>query len=218
MIKKFEEFIKLNESKFNNVWKKILNSFLEEKSIKFGNKTKTVNYFFDISGGTDISSVYKYLKESIELCKKYKYDKIKLYGFCGGELSKPFIINNLLELEDEQYLLEEISDAYNFIMKQEIGIETSDYFDIVFEQIIDIIKQDAKENINIILVQDRVLFKNKSNHFNVDKKYTKDICITVFYNSYGSRQSSEEIGEKTNKIVKKIGFDNVICYTDWRER
>ena len=43
MIKKFEEFVKLNESNFNNDWIKMLSEFLQLKShkegdIKFGKK------------------------------------------------------------------------------------------------------------------------------------------------------------------------------------
>ena len=224
MIKKFEEFVKLNESNFNNDWIKMLSEFLQLKShkegdIKFGKKehiwrnavvptkdktnktnTQTLNCFLDFTGSSDMHATFNFLCVLVDLCvkNKYSYSKINVYGF-GERLSKPFVIDLQDEDVKSRYLDLIISRAFDFIESQKVGANTERFEEVVEE--INILKQKNKDSVFLIF-GDGIWWQDLDSF--EDCSALRDICVIVCYSDFTEKVS------KTRLELEFCGFKHII--------
>lgn len=215
MIKKFEEFVKLNESYFNNDWLKILSKFLQLKSHKEGEKehilrnavvptkdktNQTINCFFDFTGSSDMETVYNFLCTLVYLCvkNKYSYSKINVYGF-GERLSKPFAIDLQDEDVKSRYFDLIASRTIDFIKSQKVGENTERFEEVVEE--INILNQKNKDSVFLIFGDG--IWKDLDSF--EDCSSLRDICVIVCCSDFTYGKFS-----KTKLELELCGFKHII--------
>jgi hypothetical protein len=132
MIKKFEEFVKMNESfrHMDEIGMTI------EKFLKSKGENLNVYCFVDFSGSANPDFVYDFLARVF----KYNSNKVCVYGF-GEQLSEPYVYDN----ESLEY---ELNKIWHFMSSQKLGSHTENFINVANE--INNIKQEDKDAVIFI--------------------------------------------------------------------
>jgi len=135
MIKKFEEFVKMNES---NIFRRMDEIGMTiEKFLMSKGENLNVYCFVDFSGSVEQSLVYDFLAGVF----KYNSNKVCVYGF-GSQLSEPYYVSDNESLEDE------LNKTWDFISSQKVGAYTENFINVANE--INNIKQEDKDAVIFI--------------------------------------------------------------------
>ena len=138
MIKKFEEFVKMNES---NIFRHMDEIGMDiEKFLKSKGENLNVYCFVDFSGSVNQDFVYNFLIR----VSKYNLNKVCVYGF-GAQLSEPYVLDNESLKDDADVALRQIWD---FISSQKLGKHTENFINVANE--INNIKQEDKDAVIFI--------------------------------------------------------------------
>ena len=138
MIKKFEEFVKMNES---NIFRRMDEIGMTiEKFLKSKGENLNVYCFVDFSGSVEQDLVYDFLTRVF----KYNSNKVCVYGF-GAQLSEPYVSDNESLKDDVDVAL---SKTWNFISSQKVGAYTENFINVANE--INNIKQEDKDAVIFI--------------------------------------------------------------------
>jgi hypothetical protein len=186
MIKKFEEFIKLYESRTLRTknWRKEILMFLSERAYisernrkhsKFESDKINLYCFIDLSGSVELDIVYTFLNEVIGCCIESEYSTIFVYGF-GEHLTDPYKLNiDSLSLNDIDNVV--LNQIWDFLSSQKIGYTTENFINIAEEM--HKIKMDDR-NAAFMIFGD--------GHWEDSKKFKKvvngeNICVLAYYNN-----------------------------------
>jgi hypothetical protein len=168
MIKKFEEFIRMNES---NMYKRMDEMGMNiENFLKSKGENLNVYCFIDFSGSVEQDLVYDFLARVF----KYNLNTVSVYGF-GAKLSEPYI-------SDNDSLKDNIVKSWDFIKSQKVGMHTENFVNVANE--INSIKQEDRDAIFFIFGDghwDDPEFGVHCLNTELDSEvYLDDICILTY--------------------------------------
>ena len=175
MIKKFEEFVKMNESNMFRRMDEI--EMTIEKFLKSKGENLNVYCFVDMSGSVNQEFVLDFLARVF----KYNSNKVCVYGF-GSQLSEPYVFDN----ESLKYVKDDVSVAifktWDFMSSQKVGLHTENFINVANE--INNIKQEDKDAVIFIFGDGRWDDPEVGLHCldaELDKEYyLDDICVLTY--------------------------------------
>ena len=211
MIKKFNEFIKINESKSfmsEEDYTKYVEMFMSDND---STEEQTMNYFVDFSGSANKEYIYNFLAKTIEMCFEHNYTKIRVYGFCD-KLSKPyeFGLSDVDDIEDGKKVI--VIKIVDFIESQNIGMSTENFKDVVNE-INDIKKEEPNANFIIFgdgIWEDIDCGVEYLKYDIADEKYLDSICVVAYYH----KKENVKFIKNILFIKDYIGVGSVITTND----
>ena len=190
----------------NHLWR---DAILPKKNVS-GGDVQEINVFIDFSGSVQEKLVYVFLQRIFELCKKFMYSSVVVYGF-GTKLHGPIKVSYDTLIKDKPEDI--IKNLY-----EELGstVDSGAYenFNVVAEEVNKIKKKDI--DAIFLLFGDGywgVSYTNPQPPMRLKEKcsrYLNDFCVLVYYDENAPKEYEEVLDIEINYLKQMVGLKRVV--------
>lgn len=190
----------------NHLWR---DAILPKNNVS-GGDIQEINVFIDFSGSVQEKLVYIFLQRIFELCKKFMYSSVIVYGF-GTDLHGPIKVSYTTLKNDKP---EDIIKKLYEDLSSTSDSGAYENFNVVAEEV----NKIKKKSINAIFLlfgdgywgmsypnpQPPIRLKEKCS------RYLNDFCVLVYYNENAPKESEDMLDVEINYLKKMVGLKRVV--------
>lgn len=190
----------------NHLWR---DAILPKNNVS-GGDIQEINVFIDFSGSVQEKLVYIFLQRIFELCKKFMYSSVIVYGF-GTELHGPIEVSyTTLKNDKPEDIIKKLykdlsstsdSGAYeNFnVVAEEVNKIKKNSIDAIF-----LLFGDGYWGMSYANPQPPIRLKEKC------PRYLNDFCVLVYYDENAPKEAEDMLDVEINYLKKMVGIKRVV--------
>ena len=190
----------------NHLWR---DAILPKNNVS-GGDIQEINVFIDFSGSVQEKLVYIFLQRIFELCKKFMYSSVIVYGF-GTELHGPIkvsytTLNNDKPEDIIKKLYEDLSSTSDSGAYENFNVVAEEVNKIKKKSIsaIFLLFGDGYWGMSYSNPQPPIRLKEKC------QRYLNDFCVLVYYDENAPKEAEDMLDVEINYLKKMVGLKRVV--------